>query len=196
MQWPTGTGEPRASSLSRAAGAEWNVEWRASGAGMHGSADIRGFRAEVLEAHLRVGPSLLMESAIFEAEVGRDTNGNPRLDRRRHRGRIDALQAAVLAVGIGRRYRLPRAGGESRRVHRTHGEVFRDVRRVLRDDGTLWLNMSDSYVGNRRGSEGDSVGIDGSRHNQAESRDPSRAGVTAHYARAQTVASAGSRRRI
>jgi DNA modification methylase len=25
-------------------------------------------------------------------------------------------------------------------------EVFREVRRVLRDDGTLWLNMGDSYV--------------------------------------------------
>lgn len=26
-------------------------------------------------------------------------------------------------------------------------EVFRDVRRVLRDDGTLWLNLGDSYAG-------------------------------------------------
>jgi DNA modification methylase len=26
--------------------------------------------------------------------------------------------------------------------------VFREVRRVLRDDGTLWLNLGDSYVGN------------------------------------------------
>ncbi len=26
-------------------------------------------------------------------------------------------------------------------------EVFREVRRVLRDDGTLWLNIGDSYVG-------------------------------------------------
>src|SRR5690606_8432884 len=34
-------------------------------------------------------------------------------------------------------------------------EVFREVRRVLRDDGTLWLNLGDSYAnsnagGNRR----------------------------------------------
>jgi DNA modification methylase len=28
-------------------------------------------------------------------------------------------------------------------------EVFRDVRRVLRDDGTLWLNIGDSYAANR-----------------------------------------------
>jgi DNA modification methylase len=31
-------------------------------------------------------------------------------------------------------------------------EVFREVRRVLRDDGTLWLNIGDSYAG---GSSGD-----------------------------------------
>lgn len=28
-------------------------------------------------------------------------------------------------------------------------EVFREVRRVLRDDGTLWLNIGDSYAANR-----------------------------------------------
>lgn len=31
-------------------------------------------------------------------------------------------------------------------------EVFREVRRVLRDDGTLWLNLGDSYSGGGRGS--------------------------------------------
>ena len=36
-------------------------------------------------------------------------------------------------------------------------EVFREVRRVLRDDGTLWLNLGDSYNGgapNRTGQNG------------------------------------------
>lgn len=34
-------------------------------------------------------------------------------------------------------------------------EVFREVRRVLRDDGTLWLNLGDSYVqGGRGGGDG------------------------------------------
>lgn len=28
-------------------------------------------------------------------------------------------------------------------------QVFREVRRVLRDDGTLWLNLGDSYAGSR-----------------------------------------------
>ena len=27
--------------------------------------------------------------------------------------------------------------------------VFREVRRVLRDDGTLWLNLGDTYAGSR-----------------------------------------------
>ena len=32
--------------------------------------------------------------------------------------------------------------------------VFREVRRVLRDDGTLWLNLGDSYADDRGGSQG------------------------------------------
>ena len=28
-------------------------------------------------------------------------------------------------------------------------QVFREVRRVLRDDGTLWLNLGDSFAGGR-----------------------------------------------
>ena len=33
--------------------------------------------------------------------------------------------------------------------------VFREVRRVLRDDGTLWLNLGDSYAGSGKGQMGD-----------------------------------------
>lgn len=33
-------------------------------------------------------------------------------------------------------------------------EVFREVRRVLRDDGTLWLNMGDSYAASGKGGGG------------------------------------------
>lgn len=32
-------------------------------------------------------------------------------------------------------------------------EVFRDVRRVLRDDGTLWLNLGDSYAAGKCGRD-------------------------------------------
>lgn len=34
-------------------------------------------------------------------------------------------------------------------------EVFREVHRVLRDDGTLWLNLGDSYAGSGKGRWGD-----------------------------------------
>ena len=33
-------------------------------------------------------------------------------------------------------------------------EVFQEVRRVLRDDGTLWLNIGDSYAGSGKGRMG------------------------------------------
>lgn len=34
-------------------------------------------------------------------------------------------------------------------------EVFQEVRRVLRDDGTVWLNLGDSYAGGGRGGNPD-----------------------------------------
>ena len=94
------------------AGIKWDVEWRRVGAGKDGSADIRAFQAEILEPHLRTNRSLLMDSAIHECRINYDTNGNPRMDRSRLRGRIDALQAAVIAVGLGRRWRLPSSDGK------------------------------------------------------------------------------------
>lgn len=39
-------------------------------------------------------------------------------------------------------------------------EVFREVHRVLRDDGTLWLNLGDSYNNNRTGGHGATGGLD------------------------------------
>jgi DNA modification methylase len=73
--------------------------------------------------------------------------------------------------------------------------VFREVRRVLRDDGTLWLNLGDSYAaqrsgtqmpaetlaggrngkpvdgrGNRGRSNNDDDGVDGNAGNQNQSR--------------------------
>jgi DNA modification methylase len=36
-------------------------------------------------------------------------------------------------------------------------EVFREVRRILRDDGTLWLNLGDSYSGSGKGAYKDGV---------------------------------------
>jgi DNA modification methylase len=48
-------------------------------------------------------------------------------------------------------------------------DVFEELRRVLRTDGTCWLNMGDSYAGGRRGRDVGS-GLQGSRNAQAQSR--------------------------
>lgn len=50
-------------------------------------------------------------------------------------------------------------------------DVFRQVRRVLRTDGTLWLNIGDSYAGSGRGGyPGGKSGLDGSHEGQDISR--------------------------
>ena len=40
-------------------------------------------------------------------------------------------------------------------------EVFREVRRVLRKDGTLWLNLGDSYAGGGKGNYGSGLSTHG-----------------------------------
>ena len=45
-------------------------------------------------------------------------------------------------------------------------EVFRQVRRVLKDDGTLWMNLGDSYWGSGKGLNGD--GSHSSEHRQTD----------------------------
>jgi len=41
--------------------------------------------------------------------------------------------------------------------------VFREVKRVLRDDGTLWLNIGDSYAGNGKGRNADGTHQEGGK---------------------------------
>ena len=43
-------------------------------------------------------------------------------------------------------------------------EVFREVRRVLRDDGTLWLNLGDSYAAQRGGTHQPAETLGGGKH--------------------------------
>jgi len=49
-------------------------------------------------------------------------------------------------------------------------EIFREVRRVLRNDGTLWLNLGDSYIGGDRGGLGQcGVGsLEGNRYENGQ----------------------------
>ena len=84
-----------------AAGAVWPMTWRAQGSGKDGSADVRAFQKAVVSRSLRPGENLLLESAIAESLLRYDGNGNPSLDKSRKKGRIDALSAAILAVGAG-----------------------------------------------------------------------------------------------
>ena len=83
----------------------WVVDWRGVGRGQDGSADILSFQAEVLEGILETEESLLMDSAIAESVLHRDANRNPALNKARHKGRNDPLQASLLAVGPARRWR-------------------------------------------------------------------------------------------
>lgn len=47
-------------------------------------------------------------------------------------------------------------------------KVFRDVRRVLKDDGTLWLNLGDSYATSPKGNPGVRGNINGGKRDGAE----------------------------
>jgi len=93
-------------AMSRA-GVTWPMVWRGQGAShtADGSADVRAFQRECLEGHVRLRRNLVMESAIASSSVVRDAAGNPKLDKAKAAGRIDALQAGVLALGLGHRWR-------------------------------------------------------------------------------------------
>jgi site-specific DNA-methyltransferase (adenine-specific) len=49
-------------------------------------------------------------------------------------------------------------------------EVFREVRRVLRDDGTLWLNLGDSYASSGRTDRKESPGVGAKQEMKAPGR--------------------------
>lgn len=85
------------------AGVRWKLIWRGVGAGhvADGSADVRAFQKLVLEDKVKVKRNLMLESAIASSRLRRDASGNPALDKKHAAGRIDALQAAVLALGLG-----------------------------------------------------------------------------------------------
>ena len=56
--------------------------------------------------------------------------------------------------------------------------VFRQVRRVLRDDGTLWVNMGDSYAGNGAAYGNAKSTLQGAKHGAvAGARRKSKAGA-------------------
>lgn len=90
----------------RRAELEWPMRWRGMGAGPDGILGIRLFQRAVLEGRVKVRRSLLVRQSILDSEIGYNENMNPRLDRRRKKGRIDALVAMVHAVCEGMRVEL------------------------------------------------------------------------------------------
>ena len=82
----------------------WPIEWRGQG-WLDGSEDVRLAQKEIYEARPRTTENLMLESAIAESAIIRDPAGNGKLDRAHRRGRIDAIQATVLALAAGRRVR-------------------------------------------------------------------------------------------
>ena len=91
------------------AGLDWPMEWRGQGAsaGADGSHDVRAFQRLVLSGRLAVAPSLMLRAAVAASEMRYDATGNPALDKRRQRARIDALSAAIIAAGLGEIYQSP-----------------------------------------------------------------------------------------
>lgn len=83
----------------------WEVEFRASGLGLDGIADVVQFQTAIVGERLRPvpAPHLLLESAISQSALRFDGNGNAVLDKSKRRSRIDALSASILAVGLGER---------------------------------------------------------------------------------------------
>ena len=84
------------------AGVRWPIKWRGTGASKtaDGSHDVRAFQKLVLSRRIKSKRSLMLESAIANSSILRDSSGNPKLGKDRQLGRIDALAAAVIACGL------------------------------------------------------------------------------------------------
>ena len=85
-----------------AAGVRWRMQWRGTGASAtaDGSHDVRSFQRTILGRKVRAVESLLMAAALKEATIRTDAGGNPALDKQRSHGRIDVVQAAVIAASL------------------------------------------------------------------------------------------------
>ena len=85
-------------------GLNWRVTWRGGGARSAEDAaqDIRAFQLAVDGETLRAAPNVLLANAIGESHIVRDASGHAiKLVQARQRARIDPLQAAVIALGLG-----------------------------------------------------------------------------------------------
>ena len=88
--------------MDRAA-VRWPIEFRRVGAGKDGGKDVRALQRLVLNARLKMVPSVALVTAISKSIIRRDPNGNPGLDKSTSRGRIDLLSSSVIAAGLAAR---------------------------------------------------------------------------------------------
>ena len=84
------------------AGIRAPVVWRGTG-WRDGSEDCDRFRRAAFDGKVKSRPSLLLRSAFADAVVLKDPANNLKLAKARSTGRIDAVQAAVIAVAEGAR---------------------------------------------------------------------------------------------
>ena len=92
--------EAEAHDALDAAGVHWPRYFRGLG-WRDGAEDVRLAQRAIIEGKVKLGRHLALEAAIAESAVVHDAAGNPKLDRARAHGRIDALTAAVLAIAEG-----------------------------------------------------------------------------------------------
>ena len=95
----------RRSEVLTALGPDWpvTVQWRGTGRGSKadGSADVRAFQTAALSGRLAVDQADdVLGAAVRDCRLTFDAGGNPALDKSRWTARIDAAQAAVIAVGL------------------------------------------------------------------------------------------------
>ena len=94
------------------AGIRAPIVWRGTG-WRDGGEDCERFRRAAFDGKVRSRPSLLLRSAFADAVVLKDPANNLKLAKARSTGRIDAVQAAVIAVAEGAR-RLGRPATKAR----------------------------------------------------------------------------------
>ena len=94
------------------AGIRSPIVWRGTG-WRDGSEDCERFRRAAFDGNVKSRPSLLLRSAFADAVVLKDPANNLKLAKGRSTGRIDAVQAAVIAVAEGAR-RMGRPASRAR----------------------------------------------------------------------------------
>ena len=82
-----------------AAGVRWPMQFRRVGNGPDGIMDVEAFRRSVISRKLRMVENLLMVMSLKNSRIHTDGN-NTLLGKRRQSGRIDLMQASIIAAGL------------------------------------------------------------------------------------------------